>query len=180
MAIFAILRLILSFYSNTKAAYTSSISAVRENRSPRNHQIFLADTNIIFFILKAMAQKAKSIVTLSLPKWQKQRYAMLDFICPKPASGSMHRRPRCLSPASDVSSSRAYACICSGGGWPRLYAGRLWPCSTYIAAGSLGSAKGLVPLSVRHLGVFFCLVSPPRNKDGQTWIAKNQGIYTLM
>ena len=48
MAIFAILRLILSFYSNTKAAYTSSISAVRENRSPSNHQIFLADTNIFF------------------------------------------------------------------------------------------------------------------------------------
>ena len=48
MAIFAILRLILSVYSNTKAAYTSSISAVRENRSPRNHQIFLADTNILF------------------------------------------------------------------------------------------------------------------------------------
>ena len=54
MAIFAILRLILSVYSNTKAAYTSSISAVRENRSPRNHQIFLADTNIIFWgLLKA-------------------------------------------------------------------------------------------------------------------------------
>ena len=48
MAIFAILRLILSFYSNTKGAYTSSISAVRENRSSSNHQIFLADTNIFF------------------------------------------------------------------------------------------------------------------------------------
>ena len=38
-----------------------------------------------------MAKKAKSIVTLSLPKCRKRRYAMLDFICPKTASGSIHR-----------------------------------------------------------------------------------------
>ena len=45
MAVFAILRHILSLYSNQKTTCASSISAVRENRSPRNHQIFLADTN---------------------------------------------------------------------------------------------------------------------------------------
>ena len=70
----------------------------------------------IFLMLKAMAKKAKSIVTLSFPKWRKRRYAMLNFICPKTASGSMHRRPRCLSPSSDVSSSRAF----------RLYPLSLW------------------------------------------------------
>lgn len=55
-----------------------------------------------------MAKKAKSIETLSFPKWRKRRYAMLNFICPKTASGSIHRRPLCLSPSSDVSSSRAF------------------------------------------------------------------------
>ena len=45
MAIFAILRHILSLYSNQKTTCASSISAVRENRSPWNHQRFLADTN---------------------------------------------------------------------------------------------------------------------------------------
>ena len=47
MAIFAILRHILSFYSNQKTTCASSISAVRENRSPRNHHRFLADTNTL-------------------------------------------------------------------------------------------------------------------------------------
>ena len=61
----------------------------------------------IFLMLKAMAKKAKSIVTLSLPKCRKRRYAMLNFICPKTASGSIHRRPLCLSPSSEVSSSLA-------------------------------------------------------------------------
>ena len=46
MAVFAILRHILSPYSNQKTTCASSISAVRENRSPWNHQRFLADTNI--------------------------------------------------------------------------------------------------------------------------------------
>ena len=46
----------------------------------------------ILFMLKAMAKKAKSIV-LSIPKWRKRPYAMSCFICPKTASGSMHRRP---------------------------------------------------------------------------------------
>ena len=45
-----------------------------------------------------MAKKAKSIVTLSLPKWRKRLYCMLYFICPKTASGSMGRLERCLSP----------------------------------------------------------------------------------
>ena len=63
-----------------------------------------------------MAKKAKSIVTLSLPKCRKRRYAMLDFICPKTASGSIHRRPLYLIPSSDVSSSRAF----------RLYWLRRW------------------------------------------------------
>ncbi len=36
-------------------------------------------------MLKAMAKKAKSIVTLSLPKCRKRRYAILNFICPKTA-----------------------------------------------------------------------------------------------
>ena len=35
---------------------------------------------IIFFKLKARAKKAKSILTLSLPKWRKRRYAILYFI----------------------------------------------------------------------------------------------------
>ena len=59
-------------------------------------------------MLKAMAAKAKSIVTLSLPKCRKRRYAILNFICPKTASGSTHRRPRCFNPSSEVSSSRAF------------------------------------------------------------------------
>ena len=47
MAVFAILRHILSLYSNQKTTCASSISAVRENRSPWNHQRFLEDSNII-------------------------------------------------------------------------------------------------------------------------------------
>ncbi len=39
----------------------------------------------IFFRLKAMAKKAKSILTLSIPKWRKRLYAMSYFICPKTA-----------------------------------------------------------------------------------------------
>ncbi len=55
-----------------------------------------------------MAKKAKSILTLSIPKCRKRLYAMSYFICPKTASGSMHRRPRCLIPSSDVSLSLAF------------------------------------------------------------------------
>ena len=33
---------------------------------------------------------------------------MSYFICQNTASGSMHRRPLCLIPSSDVSSSRAF------------------------------------------------------------------------
>ena len=60
-----------------------------------------------FFMLKAMARKAKSMVTLSLPKCLNLLYCMLYFICPKTASGSMHLLPRCLIPSSEVSFSRA-------------------------------------------------------------------------
>lgn len=62
----------------------------------------------IFLMLKAMAKKAKSIVTLSFPKWRKRRYAILYFVCPKTASGSMHRRPLCLTPSWEVSLSLAF------------------------------------------------------------------------
>ena len=62
----------------------------------------------IFFRLKAMAKKVKSMLTLSLPKWRNLLYPMLYFIWPKTASGSMHRRPRCLKPSSEVSSSLAF------------------------------------------------------------------------
>ena len=62
----------------------------------------------IFLILKAMAKKAKSIVTLSFPKWRKRRYAISYFICPKTASGSMHRRPLCLIPSREVSLSLVF------------------------------------------------------------------------
>ncbi len=47
----------------------------------------------IFLILKAMAKKAKSIFTLSSPTCRNLLYAMLYFICPKTASGSIHRLP---------------------------------------------------------------------------------------
>ena len=43
----------------------------------------------IFFILKAMAKKAKSILTLSIPKCRNRLYAMLYFICPKTASANV-------------------------------------------------------------------------------------------
>ena len=62
----------------------------------------------IFFRLNAMAKKAKSMVTLSLPKWRNLLYPMLYFIWPKTASGSIHRRPLCSSPFSEVSSSLAF------------------------------------------------------------------------
>lgn len=52
----------------------------------------------IFLMSKAMAKKAKSIVTLSFPICRKRRYAMLYFICPNTASGSMHRFPPVLDP----------------------------------------------------------------------------------
>ena len=55
-----------------------------------------------------MAKKAKSIVTLSFPICRKRRYAMLYFICPNTASGSMHRFPLCLTPSSEVNLSRAF------------------------------------------------------------------------
>lgn len=70
----------------------------------------------IFFRLKAMAKKAKSILTLSIPTWRNRLYAMLYFICPNTASGSMHLRPRCLIPSSDVSLSLAF----------RRYPSRRW------------------------------------------------------
>lgn len=61
----------------------------------------------IFLILKAMAKKAKSIVTLSSPTCQNLLYVMLYFICPKTASGSMHRLLLCLTPSSESNLSRA-------------------------------------------------------------------------
>ena len=54
----------------------------------------------ISFMLKAMSKKAKCIVALSFPKCLKRRYAMLNFICPRAASGSMQRHPLCLIPSS--------------------------------------------------------------------------------
>ena len=60
-----------------------------------------------FFMLKAMARKAKSMVTLSIPKCLNLLYYILYFICPKTASGSMHLLPRCLIPSSEVSFSLA-------------------------------------------------------------------------
>ena len=61
----------------------------------------------IFLILKAIAKKAKSIVTLSSPTCRKRRYAMLYFICPNTASGSIHLLPLCLTPSSESNLSRA-------------------------------------------------------------------------
>ena len=69
---------------------------------------FFAIIEHIFFRLKAMAKKARSISTLSIPKCRKRLYAMSYFICPKTASGSMHRLPRYLIPSSDVSLSPAF------------------------------------------------------------------------
>ena len=74
-----------------------------------------------FLILKTMAKKAKSIVTLSLPKCLKRLYCKFCFICPKSASGSMHRRPLCLSPSSEVSKSLAFLYICSIYDLPKLF-----------------------------------------------------------
>ena len=67
MAIFAILRHILSLYSNQKTTCASSISAVRENRSPWNHQRFLADTNNnIYYITRARKNYTNYTQTLHL------------------------------------------------------------------------------------------------------------------
>ena len=68
--------------------------------------VFLSFAHI-FLILKAMAKKAKSIVTLSSPTCRNLLYAMLYFICPKTASGSIHRLPLCLTPSSETNLSRA-------------------------------------------------------------------------
>ena len=68
--------------------------------------VFLSFAHI-FLILKAMAKKAKSIVTLSSPTCRNLLYAMLYFICPKTASGSIHRLSLCLTPSSETSLSRA-------------------------------------------------------------------------
>ena len=61
----------------------------------------------IFLILNAIAKKAKSIVTLSFPTCRNLLYAILYFICPKTASGSIHRLPLCLTPSSESNLSRA-------------------------------------------------------------------------
>ena len=61
----------------------------------------------IFLILKAIAKKAKSIVTLSSPICRNLLYAMLYFICPNTASGSIHLLPLCLIPSSESNLSRA-------------------------------------------------------------------------
>ena len=61
----------------------------------------------IFLILKAIAKKAKSIVTLSSPTCRNLLYAMLYFICPNTASGSIHLLPLCLIPSSESNLSRA-------------------------------------------------------------------------
>ena len=68
--------------------------------------VFLSFAHI-FLILKAMAKKAKSIVTLSSPTCRNLLYAMLYFICPNTASGSIHRLPLCLTPSSETNLSRA-------------------------------------------------------------------------
>ncbi len=63
-----------------------------------------------FSRLKATAKMAKSIMTLSVClslKWRKRLYPLLDFDCPKTASGSMGRLLRCINPSSDVRHSRA-------------------------------------------------------------------------
>ena len=60
----------------------------------------------IFLILKAIAKKAKSIVTLSSPTCRNLLYAMLYFICPNTASGSIHLLPLCLIPSSESNLSR--------------------------------------------------------------------------
>ena len=62
----------------------------------------------IFFILKAMAKKAKSMKILSFPKWRKRLYFILYFICSNTASGSMHLCPLCFSPSLEHSSSLAF------------------------------------------------------------------------
>ena len=61
----------------------------------------------IFLILKAIAKKAKSIVTLSSPTCRNLLYVMLYFICPNTASGSIHLLPLCLIPSSESNLSRA-------------------------------------------------------------------------
>ena len=45
---------------------------------------------------------------------------------------------------------------------------------------ALAVQKGWSPCRYVTWEFSFYPVAPPRNKDGQTWIAKNQGIYTLM
>ena len=69
----------------------------------------------IFPMLKARAKKAKSILTLSFPKCLNLLLALLYFVCPKTASGSMHLRPRRLMPSSEVSSSRAFCLLLLSG-----------------------------------------------------------------
>ena len=66
----------------------------------------------IFFRLKAIANKAKAIVTLSIPKWRKRLYCIFCFICPNTASGSTHRLPLCLTPSSDISRSVTFRLYC--------------------------------------------------------------------
>ena len=52
------------------------------------------DLLYIFPMLKAMAKKAKSILTLSNPKCLKRLYCLLALVCPKTAYGSIGLRLR--------------------------------------------------------------------------------------
>ena len=61
-----------------------------------------------FPMLKAIAKMAKSILMLSTPKCRNRSYCLLDFVCPKTASGSMGLRLRCINPSSEFNSSRAF------------------------------------------------------------------------
>ena len=88
-----------------KICHTNKNSPLRDIFSP--FWVCFAIREHIFLMLKAMAKKAKSIVTLSSPTCRNLLYAMLCFICPKTASGSMHRLPLCLTPFSESNLSRA-------------------------------------------------------------------------
>ena len=81
---------------------------------------------IIFLMLKAVAKKAKSMLTLSLPKCRNRLYCMSYFICPKTASGSMGRLDLCSSPFSEVSLSLACCLYCMS-----------WWLALMVLAGSL-------------------------------------------
>ena len=137
----------------------------------------------IFLMLKAMVKKAKSIVTLSFPKWRKRRYAILYFICPKTASGSMHCRPLCLIPSRQVRLPLAFRLYSFSLCWPLWCVSSCAHTSETLPIQGNGCDQGGLPTTwvvlsfatpkrfyTRQSGVeMHCALLPPALNEWNSW-----------